>query len=677
MENSTLDPRSLRLGIDTGGTYTDAVLLNSSDQVVACGKALTTQSDLATGIENVMRKLPDSSMKNIGLVSLSTTLATNAVVEDRGAPVGLLLAGYTPIQVERSKLETVVRHGQLTLLDGSHDAVGNETIALNLKEAQKTLRAWRTKVSAIGISGIFSVRNPTHEIALRKLAETYTDLPITCGHELASLLDAPRRAVTVAINASLIPFISALINSVQKILWARGISAPLMIVKGDGSLVKADIALKQPVETVLSGPAASIIGACHLSKVRNSIVADMGGTTTDISIVNEGRIETSEQETLIGNWRPMIETIKIFSVGLGADSEAHYKGGLGLALGPRRVIPMSLLGHRYPAIPELLNAQLTGTPTARTNRFALRHHATSTQIENFSPIEREVWDKLSDGPLELETTSTKCHQQARAVAALIRKGAVIYSGFTPSDAAHVLGHTNHWSKDTADIAAKLWIKQMRHVYGWGNFDPSDTKKASHLIHQAVVQNIIQTLIRASLTTDGQYWSSTEMTRITQILTRWIMGPKEKQPQLFSLRFENNLKLVAVGAPAYIYYPEVSESLGIPYETTSNAQVANAIGAVVGTVVQRVRVTITQPALGQYRVYDRSGPVDFVVLSEAIEFAKAVTETQAYAKAKIAGAENIEVTVTETRTSVDPDDFSNEIFFESIIVSTATGRPSLA
>jgi N-methylhydantoinase A/oxoprolinase/acetone carboxylase beta subunit len=666
--------RNLRLGIDTGGTYTDVAIIDASDRVVTFGKVLTTQYDLAVGIDEALSQLPLTMISRINLVSLSTTLATNAVVEGRGAPVGLLLAGYKTPQVEKSGIETAVRNGQYVLLEGGHDAIGDEKTPLDLKNAIKALQSWRTKVSAIGISGVFSVRNPAHEIALRELATTYTNLPITCGHELASLLDAPRRAVTVAINASLIPFISELITSVQEILAERRIIAPLMIVKGDGSLVKADIALHRPVETVISGPAASVVGACHLSQARNSIVADMGGTTTDISIVNEGRLNISEQETLIGDWRPMVEAIKIVSVGLGGDSEARFKGGYGLTLGPHRVIPMSLLGHRYPNVLELLNVQLSHSATARSNRFALRLNTDPIQLEHFSAIEREVWDMLAEGPLEMKMLSLKFREQAKAVSTLKRKGAIIYSGFTPSDAAHVLAYTNHWSHDTANIAAKIWIKQMRDVYGWGNFDSNDTKGASQVIHDAVIREITQTLIRATLTVDNQYWSSIEMATISKILTTWITGGKEEHPKMFSLKFHNDISLVAVGAPAHLYYPEVSKNLGISYEVPSNAQVANAVGAVVGGIVQRARITVTQPTLGLYRVHDNTGPADFFDLKEAITFAKTITEERAKLKAEKAGAENIEVSTVERRTSVDPDKASEELFFESVITATASGRP---
>ena len=107
------------------------------------------------------------------------------------------------------------------------------------------------------------MRNSDHEVKLRNLVSSLTGKPVTCGHELASQLDAPRRALTVAFNASLIPYIDELIRAIKLILGERNIRAPLMMVKGDGSLISAETALARPVETILSGPAASVMGAAQ------------------------------------------------------------------------------------------------------------------------------------------------------------------------------------------------------------------------------------------------------------------------------------------------------------------------------------------------------------------------------------------------------------------------------
>jgi N-methylhydantoinase A/oxoprolinase/acetone carboxylase beta subunit len=205
--------QSLRLGIDTGGTYTDAVLLNDADQVEASAKVLTNHQDLVSSIRNVLDTLPQLRLRDTRLVSLSTTLGTNAVVEGRGTPACLLLAGYNETQVRRARLHDLVAGGHCVLLAGAHDAAGNETEPLDLAAAEKMVRRHRDQVTAFGISGMFSVRNPAHEIALRELVLLETDLPVTCGHELADALDAPRRAVTVAFNATLVSYIDRLIRS--------------------------------------------------------------------------------------------------------------------------------------------------------------------------------------------------------------------------------------------------------------------------------------------------------------------------------------------------------------------------------------------------------------------------------------------------------------------------------
>lgn len=667
----------IRLGIDTGGTYTDAVLVNNANQVVATTKALTSHPDLAIGIGMAVAQLPQYELGRVEFVSLSTTLATNAIVEGRGTPVGLILPGYKRTQADRARLEQIIHNGYFLLIGGGHDATGSESAPLDLETAREAVIAWQNKVSAIGISAIFGVRNPAHEIALREMVRRHTNLPITCGHELASSLDAPRRAVTVAINASLIPFISKLIRSVQEILDDRGIGAPLMVVKGDGSLVRAEIALQRPVETVISGPAASVIGACHLTRSDTAIIADMGGTTTDIAIVTNGSPDINDQMTMIGDWQPMVETIQVLSIGLGGDSEARFQGGQGLTLGPRRVIPMSLLGHRYPDVIERLEMQLAAPSTTRSNRFALQLQADQSQLTQMSHLEHEVWQRLAEGPLEIERLTQGNRQHAKAIATLVRKGIAIYSGFTPSDAAHTLQHTEHWSREAAELAAKIWAKQMRYVYGWGTFNPDDAKGPCLLVHDMAIRQIMNALIRACLSIDGLHKKYTHIRQISEILADWLAGVGNTNSELFSLQFRQDRKLIAVGAPAHLYYPTISQNLDLELEIPSHAEAANAIGAVVGSVIQREHMAITQPVLGVFRAHDEKGPTDFSLLKDAIEFAESTTAMRAQFKAKSAGAGTIELATTRTQKSVEPDDSSGEVFFECRVTSTASGRPSLA
>jgi N-methylhydantoinase A/oxoprolinase/acetone carboxylase beta subunit len=135
---------------------------------------------------------------------------------------------------------------------------------------------------------------------------------VVCGHELTSNLNSIRRAITVAFNARLIPVIRELLTSVKDVLHERGIAAPLMVVKGDGHIVSDAVAMERPIETILSGPAASIIGGNYLSGMDTGIVVDMGGTTTDIAILRNGIPQVKADGATVGEWRMSIRAADIW-----------------------------------------------------------------------------------------------------------------------------------------------------------------------------------------------------------------------------------------------------------------------------------------------------------------------------------------------------------------------------
>jgi N-methylhydantoinase A/oxoprolinase/acetone carboxylase beta subunit len=288
---------TIALGIDTGGTYTDAALVDQSGgAVLASAKALTTYHDLSIGIGQAvaaaLAAAPGLQAGDISMVALSTTLATNAIVEGRGSPICLLLIGYDTELVRQFGFERELGTQDVVYLGGGHDATGDEVAPLDEPAARRAILDYRERVEAFAVSGYFSVRNPAHELRVRALVEELTGgrahsgsahvspLPVTCGHELSTRLNAVRRATTTALNARLIPLLRELIATLRRTLDQQGILAPLMVVKGDGSLVRAEWALQRPVETILAGPAASLMGAWHLAGCRDGWVVDMGGTTT-------------------------------------------------------------------------------------------------------------------------------------------------------------------------------------------------------------------------------------------------------------------------------------------------------------------------------------------------------------------------------------------------------------
>jgi N-methylhydantoinase A/oxoprolinase/acetone carboxylase beta subunit len=558
-------------------------------------------------------------------------------------------------------------------LKGGFDAVGREHAALDEAGARQAIEKLQQEVSAFAISSMFGTRNSSHENRLKQLVTELTGMPVICGHELASSLGAPRRALTAALNARMVPPIKELIASVQKILDRHRIEAPLMLVKGDGSLASLENAIEKPIGTVLSGPAASVIGACQLSGLENAIVADMGGTTTDIAVVSNGQPQLSEDGALIGDWRPMVEAVRVNSIGLGGDSEIRFGGHTGLSVGPRRVVPTSLLGHLYPEIIPKLETQLAGMANARSNRFVLRLENNPALLRQLSPVELETWEALSDKPLELDAVVEENRAYARALAKLKRLGLAIYSGFTPTDAVHVLGINSHWSKRAAELSARLWMRQMRFLYGYGKWDGDDVETACREVYDLVNTTIRRLLIEVGLN-EFDLARSGKSDAIVDTITRMVLGSHAHggRKPLFNLDFASDYPIVAVGAPAASYYREVADSMSIGLRLPEHADVANAFGAVMGSVIQRAQVTVTQPQHGIFCLFHGDGPKNFDNLAAAKQAAQEIVSRLAQQQALAAGA--IEPTVTLEFDDVHvKDKIDGELFLESTVIATAIGR----
>jgi N-methylhydantoinase A/oxoprolinase/acetone carboxylase beta subunit len=662
-----------QLGIDTGGTYTDAVIVDAEHNVVAKNKSLTTAFDLTIGIGNAISSMPPALLREINLVALSTTLSTNSVVEGRGAPVSILLPGYNEQQVQKSGLYEILERDLVTVLDGGHSATGSELVPLDIERAKDVILAQKDRVSAFAISGMFATRNSSHEIMLRDLVMELTGKPVACGHELASSLGAPRRALTAALNARMILYIQSLINSVEDILKQKEIHAPLMIVKGDGSLVNAQTALLQPVATVLSGPAASVIGACALSGQQDAIVVDIGGTTTDIAIVTNGQPELCEDGARIGDWQPMVEAIRVFSIGLGGDSEVRFKGKLSIS--QRRVVPVSLLAHQYPDVVPRLERQLNAAPTPRNNKFALRLQQNEVLLRQLNDIEKRAWERLENGPIEIDALADTDRQMLRAIARMERQGLVIYSGFTPSDATHVLGMSDHWDRHAAEVGAKIWARQMRHLYGCGTWEVGDAVAPCEQVFAMVIQEISQKLIEAGLNQHGKLVDSRSM-NLTQLMADIILnkGEADEVKPLFKLRFADDYPIVAVGGPAGDYFPAVAKALKVDLHLPEHADTANAIGAVMGAVVQIAHITVTQPEFGIFYLFHKDQPIRFENLENALTKARELALADATEMAETAGASSIETKIKQDANHVKHD-IDGELFVSATITAVASGRPN--
>src|ERR1700691_124174 len=624
--SATNTTEGLWLGLDTGGTFTDAVLLAGGRRVVASAKALTTPWNLAIGISNAIRAVLDllpagASREDVSLVSVSTTLATNAVVENRFSPVCTLLIGFDDAMVERSGLQRPGSGGLVVRVQGGHIATGEESAALDEAAVNRAVAEHETRIEASAVAAHFSVRNPAHELRARKIIRALTPKPVTCAHELSSKLDAPRRALNAALNARLTPQISHLIEALSQVLAEESIEAPLMIVKGDGSLMRADVALEYPVETILSGPAASVVGAGFLTGQSDFVVSDMGGTTTDIAVVSGGRPVIRAEGALVGGWRTMVQAVDVRTIGLGGDSEVGFDRQLKLKVGPRKAMPLSLLAHAFPETLEDLRAlaELAHLPEFAT-QFAFRNPDREAPA-HLSSLERRIWSSLDSRPRRV-SAAVRNASGLEGLRRLADAGLVTLAAFTPSDAMHVLDVQRGWCREAAECGARILAIEERNARAASA--AVTPRELCERTYELVVRQSARALLEAALAHDPGLETSTGTWGLLgeRLLDAAVAGQPLSQWMRATLGLGR--PIVAIGAPVQAYYPDVARRLGAALSIPEHASVCNAVGAVAGVVSQTVEVLVNQPTFQVFRVHDPAGSQDYSEPAPALEHAQRVS-----------------------------------------------------
>lgn len=661
----------LFLGIDTGGTYTDAVLYSESEGVLASAKSLTTRHDLAIGVsgavETVLAEI-GAAVGRIRLVSLSTTLATNALVEGQGGRAGLVMIGFGPQDLARDGLAEALGSDPVIYLTGGHNVHGNET-PLDLAPLEQQLEDFGRQVSAVAIAGYFAVRNPAHEIAVRDLIRHRTSLPVTCSHDLSSKLGGPRRALTTLLNARLISMVARLIDATSGYLESRGIKAPLMVVRGDGALISAAEALMRPIETILSGPAASLVGARHLTGLENAVVSDIGGTTTDVAVLEGGNPRLDSEGATVGRYRTMVEAVAMHTFGLGGDSELRLEDGgfdAGLTLGPRRLMPLSLAAHLWPqpVIAALERQAQSSFPGRYDGRFALRTGLPKALATGLSVQEAALYERVTLEPQPLDAVLTATSQRA-TLDRLVARGLVLIAGFTPSDAMHVLSRQDQWNTEAAVLGAEIFARRKA---GSGQAVADSASGLAGMVSARLTRQSAEVILTALLAEEG-------ISGIDVSKSAFVERALARAPGLVRFSLRPDRPLVALGASAPVHYPAIADMLDIESFVPVHAGVANAVGAVVGQVRETVTVFVTEPDEGRYAVNGAGAHELFRERAEAFARARELAGAEAREAAIRSGADH---PVVEHGEHIDmPEIEGLEKLVEARFVATASGRPRIA
>lgn len=661
----------ISLGIDTGGTYTDAVIFSDARGVIAKAKSLTTRHDLSEGIAGAADAALAAAQidsREIRLVSLSTTLATNALVEGQGQRVALVMIGFGEDDLARDGLGEAAKAGPVIFLPGGHDVHGRET-PLEMDRLQEALPQLATEVSAFAVAGYFAVRNPAHEQRVRDLILRETGLPVTCSHELSSKLGGPRRALTTLLNARLVGMIGRLVGACEAYLAGRNIAAPLMVVRGDGALISASEARLRPIETILSGPAASLAGAQFLTGLDSAVVSDIGGTTTDVAILENGRPKLDPDGAMVGGHRTMVEAVAMRTYGLGGDSEVRIDlAGLvaRIELGPRRVLPLSLIGHRFPEIVIPALEKQIGAVHAQRHEglFAIRTGLPDSMAAGLSAQEAALYARISDQPQPLTQLLTSAPQKS-ALDRLAARGLAHICGITPSDALHVLGRQGQWNAAAARLGLDIAARQKG-----GNGKPiaADAEDLANRIVQRLTRQSSHAILEACLSDDGE-------NGIEPAKSRAIARALDRQPGVVRFSLALDRPLIGLGASAPVYYPAIAEELAAPAVIPDHADVANAIGAVAGQIRETVTVFVTSPEEGIFLLNGSGETLRFVSETEALEAARARAIEQARALAARSGLAEPHMELVEEADAAEIE--GKRKLVEARVRAVASGRPRVA
>lgn len=660
------------LGVDTGGTYTDAVLLRDEEDVIASAKALTTRGDLAIGIGAAIRAVLDQSgvrPEDISLASLSTTLATNALVEGQGERVALVFVGFRPSDLEQHGLSDALKGDPVVALAGGHNHAGGEAAPLDVPGLQAFLDANASGVSGYAVASQFATRNPAHELEVARLITERTGgAPVTCSHHLSAKLNGPKRAVTAVLNARLIGMIDRLIGRAQDVLDDLGITAPMMVVRGDGALMSAEQARERPIETILSGPAASIVGARWLTGADEALVSDIGGTTTDVAVLRRGKPAIDPQGARVGGFRTMVEAVAMRTSGLGGDSQVHVQAqGLagGVFLGPRRIVPIALIAQEAPEVVHsaLDIQQQHATTSEHDGRFV--RALTGMPTGDLATREAEILARLGDQVHPLGRI-LRSRMETGALGRLVDRGLVQISGVTPSDASHVLGTMSEWDGEAANKALTLMARRRT---GSGDMLAATATDLARMIVDQLTEQTAVTLLETAFAEE-----TTEFGLPPDLLARHVLMQKGLVGYrgLLALDTALNVDVVGLGASAPTYYPAVGKRLHCRMILPRYAGVANAIGAVVGRITMRHTGTVTSPSEGRFRVHLETGPEDFGAAADALTRLEDVLRASAEQAALAAGAAGLQITIERDFKTARAE--AREVFVEATLTVEASGRP---
>jgi N-methylhydantoinase A/oxoprolinase/acetone carboxylase beta subunit len=659
-ETATL---KIGLGIDAGGTYTDTVIYDLGKGKTICkSKSLTTRWDFTLGIGKAMAGLDQDKLRQVEMVSLSTTLATNAIIEGEGQKVGMIIMPpYGRFEPEDIPYEP------RAVISGQLEITGKEISPVDEKEVKGIVRRMVAKeeVKAFAVSGYAGAINPAHELKVKRIIREETGLFVTCGHELSDILNFKTRAHTAMLNARIIPKLAKLLLDLEKVLEKLSIFAPIVVVKGDGTLMSAEMAKERPVETILSGPAASVAGARHLTELKNALVVDMGGTTTDTAALAGGMVSVCETGSNIGGHKTHVKALEIRTAGLGGDSLIQWDKGR-FYIGPRRVAPIAWLGATYPGADRALKFLDMHLDRHAVSTRDMQILALTGSPDNLAltPQEEKILTLLKSRPFSFDALNNRTGDLLENSIKLERledSFIIQRCGLTLTDLLHVTDRFDRWSKESAESYCRMFSRLTK-------MDMADM--AEHLLDMGVERLTLELLKRQlDEETDPEALHTCPVCRT--LVKNLLAGGSDQ----YAVRIDLTRPVVGIGAPIHFFLPRAAEALGAEAVLPQDADVANAIGAITSNVVVKRHVRIIPNQEGGFLIEGLAGARHFQKFDEADAYAREELARMVRDLAWAAGTSS-RVVELKTEDQIPTAADGKQIFMGRIIHAKLTGQPDI-
>ena len=649
------------LGIDAGGTYTDAVIYDFKTGETRCkAKSLTTRWNFTLGIGRALEQLDPDQRQAVDMVALSTTLATNAIVEGDGQRVGLLLMPpygiYDPLDYP---------HEPKAVIPGRLSITGEELAPVDEDRVRRVVRrmVMQEQVGAFAVSGFAGAINPDHELQVKRIIRSETGLLVTCGHELSTILDFQIRATTAVLNARIVPRLEKLITDLEQALAEAAIRAPIVVVKGDGTLMRASMAKERPVETIFSGPAASVAGARYLTGLEDALVVDMGGTTTDTALVARGGVRVCSSGSTVGGRRTHVRALDIRTTGLGGDSLINRQKGV-FAIGPRRVAPIAWLGAKFEGTAAAIDYLARRRRRFETDTRTMQLLVATGSATHLQPthMERQVLELLQQRPYsidELRRTTGVLTDRHLPLQRLEAHFLIQRCGLTPTDLLHLGGELQLWNTAAADRFFGI-------IAGLSQTEPTLLRQQ---LLETVSRKLALEILKRQLDEQVDPESLDTCPVCLTLMENLFSGGNED----YRIQIDFKRPVIGIGAPITHFLPRAAAMIGARAIMPEHADVANAIGAITSNVVIERRVRIIPGNGSGFLIEGLAGARRFTEFEAADAYAKNELVDMVRSLARQAGTRTRAVTI-ETEDQLPVDAGGHPVFIGRILKARLTGPP---